>query len=75
MSAKSQRRGVSHTPENIHVDKRVHSGVCDTPHVSLCTISVIRLSRRRNFLKKMAISFGGFRKSTTFALAIEKQMF
>ncbi len=24
-------RGVSHTPENIHVDKRVHSGVCDTP--------------------------------------------
>ena len=31
MSAKSQRRGVSHTPENIYVDKRVHSGVCDTP--------------------------------------------
>ena len=30
-ATKSQRRGVSHTPENIHVDKRVHSGVCDTP--------------------------------------------
>ncbi|WP_262501256.1 hypothetical protein [Phocaeicola salanitronis] len=24
-------RGVSHTPENVHVDKLVHPGVCDTP--------------------------------------------
>ncbi|WP_083802552.1 hypothetical protein [Phocaeicola salanitronis] len=24
-------RGVSHTPESIHVDKLVYPGVCDTP--------------------------------------------
>ena len=24
-------RGVSHTPESVHVDKLVHLGVCDTP--------------------------------------------
>ena len=24
-------RGVSHTPESVHVDKLVHPGVCDTP--------------------------------------------
>ena len=24
-------RGVSHTPESIHVDKLVYLGVCDTP--------------------------------------------
>ena len=24
-------RGVSHTPESVHVDKLAHLGVCDTP--------------------------------------------
>ena len=24
-------RGVSHTPESVHVDKLAHPGVCDTP--------------------------------------------
>ncbi|ADY35858.1 hypothetical protein Bacsa_1285 [Phocaeicola salanitronis DSM 18170] len=48
-SCQSTCRGVSHTPESVHVDKLAHPGVCDTPlHWLFADIQIILIENLCN---------------------------